>query len=312
MILDTWPRFAATALRCLDSAETFLDAWHDRYLSRWPSLRRKCLDDYAQQGEDWRALATKWIYPVVRTQARRMAQTRAKLLAVIPEVDARYRRLVKRAPRVRYVVMVDIGFAGWATDYRGSRAILLGLAQIARLGWHSRQSLRDLIAHELAHQVHGIWRRRARVKDSPQGAVDDLYSEGFAARMEHELAGASWHRHSQTWPGWLDECRRREPALAAQYLRAMRRGSDLRAFFGDWLALDGLSATGVYLGHEFIRWLEASGMSLREIAALPSAEVRRQAERFLKSRADVGSRLLSPLQHREIDPKRHSQSDRRF
>lgn len=290
MILDTWPHFAATALKCLDSADAFLDAWHDQYLSRWPSLRRKCLDDYAQQGEDWHELATKWIYPVVRTQARRMAATRAKLLSVIPEFDARYRRLVERAPRMRYVVMVDIGSAGWATRYRGSRAVLLGLAQIARLGWHSRQSLRDLIAHELAHQAHSIWRRRARVKESPEGSVGRLYSEGFAQRMEHELAGASWHRHSQTWPGWLDECRRRAPALAARYLRAIRRGSDTRPFFGDWLAVDGLSATGVYLGHEFIRWLEASGMSLRDIAALPSEQVRQQAERFLKSTADSSLR----------------------
>ena len=140
MIVDTWPRFASVIAGQLGSAEAFLDAWHDRYLSRWPALRRKCLEDYAAQGESWRELGAKWIYPVVRDQMPRMARARANLLVVIPEVDARYRAIVGHAPRMQYVISVDMGFAGWSTHYQlPGQASGMTLQGVARMDVESVQ-----------------------------------------------------------------------------------------------------------------------------------------------------------------------------
>ena len=284
-ILDTWPHYVKTMRGQLGSAEQFLDAWQHRYCCRWPALRRQCLQDYEDQGDSWRKCATRWLYPVVRRQAGRMAGARANLLEVIPQIDACYRALVQRAPRMRYVIMVDIGFAGWACDHGRCRTVLLGLAQIARLGWHYKRSLRDLTAHEVAHHVHGIWRLRARRNEPVPGALGELYSEGFAQRMGHLLGGEEWQQAARTWPNWLESCRRQRPRLAAKYLRAIRQDRTVRAFFGDWYQVEGLSMTGYNLGHAFMRWLEHSGMPLTHIAVLGAAELRERAEEFLSSAA---------------------------
>jgi hypothetical protein len=71
--------------------------------------------------------------------------------------------------------------------------------------------------------------------------------------------------------------------LARKFLATVRTHGDIRPFFGDWFELDGLSMTGYFMGHELIAGLERRGMSLRNIAQLPSQVVVEEAERYLRS-----------------------------
>jgi hypothetical protein len=279
-ILDTWTHFVATAGDCVESADGFLDSWYGRYMSRWPSLRALFLRDYEEQGESWRELGAKFIYPPVRHRMPAMARAHASLLEIIPEIDGRYRALLGGRSAMRYVICVDMGFAGWAGRYGGRRAVFLGLAQIARLGWHRAAALRDLLCHELGHHAHGTWRRRARLPDSVRGAVGRLYGEGFAQRLGHVLGDGRWHQASGDW---LRRCRQQMPQLAARFLAAAQSSGDVRPFFGDWLSVDGLSMTGYFMGHEMIRSLERSGMSLAQIARLEASQVETTAIAFLQS-----------------------------
>lgn len=283
LITDTWPWYVGTVLPHLETADSFLDAWHDRYMSRWLAIRRMCLRDYEKQGESWRELGAKWTYPVVQSAHREMARGHAALLNALPDLDASYQVLTGGHSRIRYVILVDIGFAGWATSYRGRRAVLLGLAQIARLGWHRAACLRDLVGHELGHHSHQLWRHGKRGLKPVEGPFGQLYEEGFAQRLSRALGNRRWHQASGNWRGWLARCRRQLPRLARKFLATVRTHGDIRPFFGDWFELDGLSMTGYFMGHELIAGLERRGMSLRNIAQLPSQVVVEEAERYLRS-----------------------------
>ena len=73
--------------------------------------------------------------------------------------------------------------------------------------------------------------------------------------------------------GWSAWCRSHRRELAARFLRATRRHRSVRSFFGSWYRIGGHIETGYWLGAEVVRSLEAS-LTLREIATLPSSEVR--------------------------------------
>ena len=281
-ILDTWPCFEETVACQMHTVDEFLTAWHDRYLSKWPSLRRMCLQDYAQQGESWRELGAKWLYPVARDRQSDMGRARRNLLATIPKIDASYRAVLGSRAAVRYVILVDMGFAGWAARYRGGRAVLLGLTQIVRLGWHHSAALADLVAHELGHHAHQIWRGQSRLGERMEGPFARLYREGFAQRFGQVLGGKGWHQASGEWRGWLRRCRQVLPSLAREFLEAANKEGDVRRFFGDWLEVRGLSMTGYFMGHGLVVSLENDGMSLKEIARLSEEAVSERAEAYLR------------------------------
>ncbi len=279
-VLDTWPHFLETAADCLRSATAFLAAWHDRYLSQWPSLRRIVVDKLVEEGADWRETRARWVHPIVRNKLPAMRRARASLLAVIPKLDTDYRALVGRRARIRYIILVDLGHGGIPVRYRGGPAILLGLTSAAHMNWQTRAPLRDLLAHELGHCVQDIWRRRVRMPEWSWTAVDALHAEGFAQRMGELIGGGRWE--PTTEPDWAQKCRRRLPDLAAEFLKAIRRKSDLRPFFASAYELDGLPLTGHFMGYEFIRSLEAAGMPPKEIAQLKPGAVKARAMAFLR------------------------------
>jgi len=88
----------------------------------------------------------------------------------------------------------------------------------------------------------------------------------------------------------LSRCRRRQSELAARFLQALRDAADVRPFFGDWLEMDGLSMTGYFLGYEFVRSLEKTGMSLSQIARLNASDLQARATAFLYQVAGAPNR----------------------
>ena len=61
-ILDTFPSFLTVWHEIQDSpVNVQIDAWLDRYMSQWPELLQKQLDDYASLNEDWKMTASERI-----------------------------------------------------------------------------------------------------------------------------------------------------------------------------------------------------------------------------------------------------------
>jgi len=71
--------------------------------------------------------------------------------------------------------------------------------------------------------------------------------------------------------GWMEWCKQNIGWLAAEFLRRVDQGEDMRLFFGSWFDLRGQKQTGYFLGHELIATLQ-NRMSLHEIALLTDVE----------------------------------------
>jgi hypothetical protein len=123
------------------------------------------------------------------------------------------------------------------------------------------------MAHEVGHLTHFHWRQQAGLAPDGDGPWWQLYTEGFAQWCEHLVHGRCWHMQGGAGTGWQDWCRANLPWLAAEFLRRVDAGDDLRPFFGSWHDLRGYKQTGYFLGHELIKILQARA-PLREVALL--------------------------------------------
>ncbi|HAF70382.1 TPA: hypothetical protein DCL37_03365 [Candidatus Acetothermia bacterium] len=258
-----------------------LKLWQ-RYLSHCPELWEKQVSCYAEEGFDWRAIAKERVLPHLAERRPAMERAREVLHRLIGPVCLKAQERLGLDFEVLFVIYVGMGCgAGWATELCEKPACLLGLENIAELGWLEEDMLSALLAHELGHLLHGMWRKRAGLEGLEEHTDPfwQLYIEGFAQRCEHLIGGKeTWHEAGGQ-PGWLDWCRKSKGRLAALFLEKTGKG-DARDFFGSWSAIEGRSQTGYFLGHEMIKGWE-KGATLREIAVLPAEEVRRRAKKCL-------------------------------
>ena len=273
-ILDTFSPFLAVWHATQGSSTNEqIDAWFDRYMSQWPELLQKQLDDYASLDESWRATASERIFPVSPERLSAMQVAHDNLLRVCSDVYKRCQQVTGFDSDLVCVIYVGLGCgAGWATDYDGKPAILFGLENIAEEGWQETETLEGLMAHELGHMVHFGWREQADLpnEDSPWW---QLYTEGFAQRCEEIILDRpSWHmRKSSPENRWQEWCQENLGWLASEFLRRVDQGEDIRPFFGSWFDLRGHKQTGYFLGHELIKVLQEQ-MSLREVSLLTNIE----------------------------------------
>jgi hypothetical protein len=273
-IIDTFPAFldfwSAAQAQPLDAQ---IEAWASDYMSQWPELLGKQLDDYASEGEDWRQIARERVFPFLGDRLPAMQAAHGHLLQACAPTYSAAREALDFQQEVLFVIYVGIGCgAGWATDYAGTPAVLFGLENVAECGWTEPDTLSGLVAHEIGHLVHDHWRAgHAR----PEGSDPwwQLYSEGFAQRCEHVIQGReSWHMKGDgdapaTAGDWLTWCQEQERWLAAHFLETVEAGESVRPFFGSWYDIRGRSQCGYYLGHQLIKRLQAE-LSLKEIALL--------------------------------------------
>jgi len=289
-ICDLYPSFQACwdELSKKDLGEQ-LELWR-RYLLHCPGLWEKQVSCYAEEGLDWRAIVKERVLPHLDERRSAMERARQALHGVIGPVCLKAQERLGLDFEVLFVIYVGMGCgAGWATELCGKPACLLGLENIAELGWLEEDTLSALLAHELGHLFHGIWRKRAGLEGLEEHTDPfwQLYVEGFAQRSEHLIAGReTWHE-AKGQLGWLDWCRRNKGRLAALFLEKAKEG-DVKDFFGSWFAIEGRSQTGYFLGHELVKSWEEDA-PLREIAVLPAEEVRRRAKECLVRLAAEGA-----------------------
>jgi len=269
-ILDTYPGFQEFwAAAEHDDLEHQMSRWASEYMGQWPELLQKLKDDYASQAIDWQQPARDKVFPFLGERLPAMRLARRHLRALGPAVYEKARLAFEFEADVSFVIYVGIGCgAGWATTYGDQPAVLFGLENIAECGWTDDDSITGLIAHELGHIIHLVW-RASHADSEATGPWWQLYCEGFAQRCEEVIVGEdSWHEADDEWLMWCQTHKRR---LAAEFLRAVNAGEPVHQFFGSWHEIEGHSQCGYFLGHEIIKSLEA-GSSLQEIARLERIE----------------------------------------
>jgi len=269
-----------------------LAAWERFYGDCFPELLVKQTQDYAAAGEDWREVAISRVFPPLRDRLEMMEEAGARIAQLWGEVTARARRAIGLEQDLLAIVHVGIGCgAGWATTYRGRPAVLLGLENIAELGWHTVERLESLIAHELGHVAHAMWRGEPLepVEKDPLGL---LYSEGFAQWVEGVILGReSWHLAPDE--GWLSWCRAHLAEIARAYRDRATRSEAVNSFFGSWLDFRGVPFTGHFLGHTVIRMLEED-RTLPDLARLPLSKVRDSVDGLLRALEAGGAAASEP------------------
>jgi hypothetical protein len=283
-VIDTFPQFrvfwSATQERSLGEQ---INGWASDYMAPWPELLAKQQDDYTSEGEDWRLIAEERVFPFLHERLPEMERAHNNLLGLCEQMCVEAQRVLGIESEVVFVIYVGIGCgAGWVTRYENTPAILLGLENIAECGWSDSPQLRGLISHEIGHLAHFHWREE---KGSPKGSGPwwQLYTEGFAQRCEHLIAGQeSWHMG--VGQGWLSWCQENRNWLAKEFLSAVDANESVRRFFGSWYEIEGRSQCGYFLGCEIVKRLEKK-MDLKEIAVLNNwGEVmREEMEEMLKS-----------------------------
>ena len=272
-IIDTFPRFLdAWAANRQAPLEAQIQAWTRDYMSQWPELLQKQLDDYADLQQDWHTIASERIFPALSSRLAWMRIAHANLLEICPEIDRQMRQTLQFEKSLTCVIYVGLGCgAGWATEFAGQPAILFGLENIAEENWHTRQALRGLMAHELAHLVQFEWRKQAR-RPLADGPWWQLYTEGFAMYCEKMILNtSSWHMQTDSDPGWLDWCQSNQALLAKAFLRSIDSGDDMRPFFGSWFQWHGKKQTGYYLGYALVEML-TEHMDIHTIALITEIE----------------------------------------
>lgn len=285
-MVDTYRDFLTYwSTACSMSMENQIDMWQTLYMKKYPELLEKQLENYEDEGLDWRQIAAARIFPKLSESIPLMSEARKNILVIHEPVCSRAYGILKLGFSMILVIYVGIGCgAGWATRYEGLPAVLLGLENIAELGWHSENRLQGLIAHEIGHLAHMVWRNEwESFEELEQNPLFQLYSEGFAQTCEHVILGRdSWHQAEDR--DWVDWCEKHRSWLAEEFLKNLDNPSRIRGFFGSWFNIQGIRQTGYFLGYEFIRSLEEK-LSLREIALLDIEKVEEQALLFLKSKS---------------------------
>lgn len=268
-LIDTVPAFLAYWKKWQNRPMAAqIEAWADHYLDPWPELRQMQLDCYAEEGEDWRAMARTHVFPFLPDQLEAMLTAHDNLLAICADMYGRGWQTLDFDSDLVGVIYVGIGIgAGWVTTYAGKPAILFGLENIAAEEWQSKAALTGLMAHEFGHVVHFHWRERAGLADET-GPWWQLYIEGFAMWCEQLIQDrASWHIRREVDNQWESWCQENVGWLAGEFLRRVDEGEDLRPFFGSWFELQGVKQTGYFLGYELVKRMRETA-SLEKIALL--------------------------------------------
>lgn len=268
MIIDAFPEFLDLWEQIRDlPVQAQMERWAS-YMAAWPEVLDLLIQDYAEQGLDWRAVARERVFPFLAQRLPQMEVAHRNLLELCEPIRTAAQEKLGFDEEVVFFIYVGIGCgAGWATRYRDTPAVLLGLENIAEEGWTERDALAGLLAHELGHLVLYHWRAASGLPLG-SGALWELYDEGFAMECERLILGR-WHSEPEDWEEWYRE---NMGMLAAEFLRRAERGEDVRPFFGSWLQFQGHRYCGYFLGSELIRKSRESGRSLKEIAVLEDVE----------------------------------------
>lgn len=143
--------------------------------------------------------------------------------------------------------------AGWATEYRGRKAVFLGIEKIMELNWCGIDDIYGLIYHELGHVYQGQYGTLKRTFDNHADTfLWQLFTEGIAMYFEQTLIGdpGYYHQDKNGWKQWCDD---HLEEIKADFNRDLKTISYAnQRYFGDWVEYNGRSDVGYYLGCQFI------------------------------------------------------------
>jgi hypothetical protein len=265
------------------SVDQQIKLWQNSYMVKYPELLEKQIQNYEDEGLDWREVAKERVFPKLAELLPLMQEARENILAIYKSVTAEAYQKLKLNFDMILVIYVGVGCgAGWATRYEGRPAILFGLENLAECRWHTKGKLQGLTAHEIGHLAHMAWRNEwERFEEMEQDPSFQLYTEDFAQRCEHVILGKeTWHQaQDNSWVSW---CEMHEGWLAKEFLKRIEGRASVRDFFGSWFDIQGRKQTGCFLGHAFIRNLEKA-YTMREIALLNIKKVKELVSRYLSS-----------------------------
>ena len=255
-------------------------AWCEHMASE-PTLRDLCLDDYRSIGLDPERVSVERVFSHPSYDTKRLKRCHRRVRDVLNTQAKAFRRVFgDTLDALRMVIYHGLGnAAGWARQVEGHPTVLLGIEKIVELSWDTTERLTDLIAHEMAHVMHAVWRGDTMddfAAQSDRDWVFRLYAEGFATHVENRFYG-----RKTTQPDWFTACLQRESSLKANYVKRVKNGESCQAFFGDWHEVDGVSDAGYYLGARLIHWLLQT-RSLREVARLSRAHMHTLAYEYLE------------------------------
>jgi len=283
--IDTFPSFLECwgRIRGLPVEEQ-VDRWLADFRAQWRDLAEKVEQSYAADGLEWRTVLRERVFPYLPERLPMMAEAWGMLREGCPRVRRAAQERLGLDFEVVFVLLA-IGYGGWATEYGGTRACLLGLDTIAECDWANPEALSGLVAHELGHLLHLEWRAR-RGLGGGQGPVWQVYEEGFAQRCEHLALGGDTFHMQGGQEGWLAWCLAHQSWLAEQFLSTVAAGEPVYRFFGSWpeCTIEGRREMGHFLAHQVVAEWQAE-LSLRDIALLTTDEVDRGVRETLQKMA---------------------------
>jgi hypothetical protein len=273
------PRLRANLTLSLSEQIAAWQAYYDLFA---PDLPPRLYAHYREVEGGWYAIAESHIFPKLPRLLAPIETALTNLHTIIPAVNARTSLVLPLARPPVVVGYVGLGNgAGWATVWRGQPAILVGLENVANLGWESTGALEGLLAHESGHLF--MMQIRGDIEAMAEDPYLALYSEGFAQHCEHLIMGReSWHCSSQN--GWLQWCMAHERDLARMYLDALNNREEWRKFFGSWFDVEGWRQTGYFLGCRFV-CEQSRDHGLVDLAAWTEDRIREVVGQFLKANA---------------------------
>ncbi len=251
-------------------------------MNKYPELLGKQIECYESEDTEWLDIARR-IFPEILAYLPRFKTARKNILTVYEPICQRASEKLGISFDIVAVIYVGIGCgAGWATRYEGQPAVLLGLENIVKERWQTKNRIEGLIAHEIGHLAHIEWRNGwDTFENEEKNPLFLLYSEGFAQRCEQLITDRDkWHLTQDT--DWLSWCEKSKGWLAKEFLARLDKSEPVKDFFGSWFDIQGKKYTGYFLGYSFIRELERK-YDLREIALLDSDNVRGLTLGYLKS-----------------------------
>lgn len=146
--------------------------------------------------------------------------------------------------------------AGWVTEYRGRKTVLIGIEKIMELDWCGTDDMYGLIYHELGHAYQGQYGILERTFDNDADSfLWQLFTEGVAMYFEQALVGSPgyYHQDRDGWKAWCDDHLEEIKADFDHDLKTMTFAN--QRYFGDWVEYNGRTDVGYYLGCRFARYI---------------------------------------------------------
>jgi hypothetical protein len=284
-VVDLWPEFLNfwRESEHLPAPEQVAQ-WLALFAHLEPEIHARYAASMAEDGQDWTDDLLRHHWPSLSEHLPHMAEAHDCILTVY-EPTAEQARMALGIDLYPVLVIIPVGYGGWATRYRGGPACDLGLDTIVELGWWERaETLAGLVAHELGHLAHYRCRREP-IEYHARGPFWDIYDEGFAQVCEGLVQGEVYHLASHQ-PGWLQWGRAHRGMLAREFLRRVDAGEALAGFFGSYpeLNIEGYREMGYFLGQEIVgAWVADEG--LKSVALIPEDEAVRRVRGALEDLA---------------------------